>query len=528
MIQLQMRVHLLSLVFIFCADAHKILVYNLKFAHSHGNFLGNVADLLVEAGHDVTSLIPEIAVQLKDGTTKSKIVRVPADPEAAKAHRIFDTGEMDFFSVNELNPFMLYAMSNHVGTMFAKQCEATLDSGVVEILQKQKFDVYIVESFDICGMMLAHLIKPRAIIKTSTTVLLGEQFDEVGVPLALSSSPSTLSRSLDIHSITSRAWNIFSEQMTRLMFAGPRRDVGRVFRERFGEEYPTLKEISSNVAYVFTNSEPLIDFATPTLSRVVDIGGLGAKEPKELDEYWISVMNRRPKVVLMSFGSLAKSYLLAPSAKEAILKVVSAFPSVTFIWKYEKKDEFALGDAAKIDNLVLTDWMPQNDLLNHPNLAVFITHGGMGSVQELALRGKPAILIPMFGDQPRNAAMIEHNRLGKVLSKTDINNHEKITALLKELMKNQEFADNSRRIARMLAKKPFSSKDKLLKYVNFAAEFGPSPALRPQSHDMSFIEYHNLDIIFIGIFASVVFTFLSLKAAWFVLSRIHIRKIKNE
>ncbi|GMS86945.1 hypothetical protein PENTCL1PPCAC_9120, partial [Pristionchus entomophagus] len=164
-----------------------------------------------------TSLIPEIAVQLKDGTIKSKIVRVPADPEAAEAQRMFDTGEMDFFSMNELNPIMIYAMSQQAESMFAKQCEVTLDSGVVEQLQKEKFDVYIVETIDICGMMHAHLIKPRAIIKTSTTTLIGEQFDEVGVPLALSFSPSMLTRSLDIHSITSRAWNIFAEQMTRLM-----------------------------------------------------------------------------------------------------------------------------------------------------------------------------------------------------------------------------------------------------------------------------------------------------------------------
>lgn len=32
---------------------HKILVYNSRFGHSHSNFLGNIADILVEAGHDV-------------------------------------------------------------------------------------------------------------------------------------------------------------------------------------------------------------------------------------------------------------------------------------------------------------------------------------------------------------------------------------------------------------------------------------------------------------------------------------------
>ncbi|GMT02533.1 hypothetical protein PENTCL1PPCAC_24707, partial [Pristionchus entomophagus] len=66
-----------------------------------------------------------------------------------------------------------------------------------------------------------------------------------------------------------------------------------------------------------------------------------------------------------------------------------------------------------------------------------------------------------------------------------IGHHEKIIALLKELMENPEYTENSRRVARMIANKPFSSKEKLLKHVEFAAEFGPSYALRPQSQDMS-------------------------------------------
>ncbi|GMR39567.1 hypothetical protein PMAYCL1PPCAC_09762, partial [Pristionchus mayeri] len=468
----QMRVPLIFLAFFIGINAHKILVYNFKFAHSHSNFLGNIADILVEAGHNVTSLIPEIDTKLKDGTTKSKIIRLEADPDVAENYAKLETGDVDFFSLSELNPLMPLLRTQDMGYMFAKQCEATLDSGVIEQLQKEQFDVYIVETFNICGMMLAPLLKARSIIKTSATTLMGSHYDEVGVPITLSMNTASLNRELDVHSFTSRAWNLYAEFVTRLMFSGPRNQVGQLFRQRFGEEYPTLEQISSNVAYVFTNSEPLIDFATPTLSRVIEIGGLGAKEPKELNEHWKSVMTRRPKVVLISFGTMVKGYLLAPSVKRSILEVASAFPSVTFIWKYEKKDDFALKEAAKLDNLVLTEWMPQNDLLNHPNIAVFITHGGMGSVQELTLRGKPAILIPIFGDQPRNAAMIEHNKLGKVLSKLEIGNYDKIVTHLKELLENPEYAENSKLVAQMLAKKPFSSKEKLLKCVDFAAEFG--------------------------------------------------------
>ncbi|GMT02535.1 hypothetical protein PENTCL1PPCAC_24709, partial [Pristionchus entomophagus] len=524
----RMRVSFLPLAFLVCAEAHKILVYNSKFAHSHSNFFGNIADLLVDAGHDVTSLIPEVATLLKDGSTKTKVVRIPPHPEAAAASARLDKGEVDMFSFSEINPLFPIILGREFAIMFGKQCETTLDSGEIEKLQKEKFDVYIVESFDFCGIMLSHLLKPRSVIKASSTLLYGAHFDDFGVPQPLSYNPTTYTRSLDPHSLVSRAWNLYIEMLVRISFYPPRSAVDRVFRQRFGADYPTLREISSNVAYVFTNTEPLIDFATPTLTRLIDIGGLGAKEPQELNEHWTSVMGRRRKVVLISFGSVAKSYLMAPTVKEAILKVVSYFPHVTFIWKYETKDEFALGDAAKIDNLVLTDWMPQNDLLNHPNLAVFITHGGMGSVQELAMRGKPAILVPIFADQPRNAAMLEHNRIGKVLSKLEIGDHEKIIALLKELMENPEYTENSRRVARMIANKPFSSKEKLLKHVEFAAEFGPSYALRPQSQDMSLIEYHNLDVLFAVLIGFLALAYCFVTVTCYLLRRICSMKIKME
>lgn len=51
-------VHILFCVSIFhSSDTYKILVYNPKFGHSHSSFLGRIADILVEEGHNVVSLI---------------------------------------------------------------------------------------------------------------------------------------------------------------------------------------------------------------------------------------------------------------------------------------------------------------------------------------------------------------------------------------------------------------------------------------------------------------------------------------
>ncbi|GMT15950.1 hypothetical protein PFISCL1PPCAC_7247, partial [Pristionchus fissidentatus] len=117
----------------------------------------------------------------------------------------------------------------------------------------------------------------------------------------------------------------------------------------------------------------------------------------------------------------------------------SQFPDVTFIWKYEEPDdEFSREHSSKLANVVLTKWMPQVDILAHPNVVSFITHGGMGSTQETAMRGVPGIFVPIFGDQPRNAGMMDYNGLGKVFDKFDLNNADKFTAVIREVLENNK------------------------------------------------------------------------------------------
>lgn len=68
------------------------------------------------------------------------------------------------------------------------------------------------------------------------------------------------------------------------------------------------------------------------------------------------------------------------------------------IWKYE------VDLPEKPKNVLIKNWLPQNDILAHPNVKLFISHGGFLGSTEAIYYGVPIIGIPIFGDQRLNVA----------------------------------------------------------------------------------------------------------------------------
>uniref|UniRef100_A0A182JIB1 UDP-glucuronosyltransferase n=1 Tax=Anopheles atroparvus TaxID=41427 RepID=A0A182JIB1_ANOAO len=80
--------------------------------------------------------------------------------------------------------------------------------------------------------------------------------------------------------------------------------------------------------------------------------------------------------------------------------MIPRLPQYQFLWKFES-DESKLPMAVP-KNVYIRAWMPQNDLLAHPNIKLFITHSGLLSTQEAIWHGVPVIGFPLFADQFRN------------------------------------------------------------------------------------------------------------------------------
>lgn len=84
-------------------------------------------------------------------------------------------------------------------------------------------------------------------------------------------------------------------------------------------------------------------------------------------------------------------------------------------------------------NVVISKWLPQDDVLAHPNVKIFISHCGLGSVAEANYHGVPIVAIPLGIDQNINADKIITEGWAEKVDFAQLNEKELSTAIKKVL-----------------------------------------------------------------------------------------------
>ncbi|XP_054789709.1 7-deoxyloganetin glucosyltransferase-like [Prosopis cineraria] len=95
------------------------------------------------------------------------------------------------------------------------------------------------------------------------------------------------------------------------------------------------------------------------------------------------------------------------------------------------------------DRGYITSWCPQEQVLAHPSIGVFLTHCGWNSTLESICQGVPMICWPSFGEQPTNC-WFACTRWGIGIEVKHEVNREEIAAILKEAMEGDKGKDMRR------------------------------------------------------------------------------------
>ncbi|EGT36837.1 hypothetical protein CAEBREN_14889 [Caenorhabditis brenneri] len=477
--------------------AYNILVYSPSFGGSHTNFMARIADTLTDAGHNVTFLVPVVdsARKFQLGVKITKDV-VMVDHEKHDGSFV-DKGAGKYWAA-EINAGNIKEVFGEFTVAQSHTCHDFLQrKDIFEEMKSRKFDVGIYEPLTVCGLGFMHAIGIRKIITASSEVFYDTVLDVIGEPLDLSHVPTVLSKLED-----PEKWSFWDKIQNYKLSMAYQKWTCEVFdaqtaiyKKYLGEEVPDWRELIVKSSLQFVNSIPYVDFPRTVGQKTISIGGIQVEsQTEDLEEIWDAVLSERPLNVLISFGSVVRSMDLPEVWRSNLLAAIKSQPNTTFIWKYESDD---ISFAAGVPNIHFSKWVPQTSLLNDPRLTAFITHGGLGSTNELSYHGVPAIMVPVFVDQHRNSNMLSRHGGVIVFKKQDLGDADKIKNALRAILYEVKYKKNSMKLAELLNNQPLKPREQVVRYVEFVARFGPFAGIDMVGRGLGLLEKNVLDIYFV-------------------------------
>lgn len=145
-------------------------------------------------------------------------------------------------------------------------------------------------------------------------------------------------------------------------------------------------------------------------------------------------------VVYIAFGTLANIESWQAKA------LVDGLTDTRFrvLWSLPKSQHHIL--PALPSSFRSEEFVPQQAVLSHPAVRVFISHCGMNSINEALYWEKPILALPFFGDQHYNAARIVDLGAALKLNKKHFDSTE-VRRKIDTLLSNQNYIDAARRMS---------------------------------------------------------------------------------
>lgn len=272
----------------------------------------------------------------------------------------------------------------------------------------------------------------------------------------------------------------------------------RVVKKYFPAVNKTVEQMKERIQLVMTNTDPNLGYIRPLLPNTIQLGFLHIEPPKKLPAGELKTFLDKSKngVIYMSLGSNVQSKDLGV---ENLQKFLQVFASLDYdvLWKFE-------GDNLphKPDNVMISKWFPQSDLLAHPSIKVFITQGGQQSMEESIDRIVPMIVIPFLADQIMNSKTVENKGIGKRLELDGLKVSE-LTDTIKEVMR-PEYKENIVKLRELIYDQPMTSRERAVWYTEYVIRHKGAKHLEYPGRLVPFYQIYCLDFIGIAVFTLAV------------------------
>ncbi|XP_049773400.1 UDP-glucosyltransferase 2-like isoform X1 [Schistocerca cancellata] len=263
-----------------------------------------------------------------------------------------------------------------------------------------------------------------------------------------------------------------------------------IMRQYFGPGPPPVHETERNVSLLIVNSHFSVDYPRPLLPNILEITGMHVQTqtkplPKDIQEF---IDGAEHGLIYMSLGSNVRSSGLPWQKVQAFLDAFRELPQ-RVLWKWENKTL-----PGQPPNVMVSKWLPQQDILAHRKVRLFITQGGLQSMNEAMYHAVPFLAIPFFADQPYNAAKIVQAELGVSLQFNDLTK-DSILQHSRAVLENQRYKENMNRLSEIFREHQADSLERAVWWLEYVIRHKGAPHMRTAALDLHWWQLLLLDVI---------------------------------
>ncbi|KAL8613958.1 hypothetical protein ACOMHN_023194 [Nucella lapillus] len=361
---------------------------------SHTRYHTKVARALHELGHQVMVAVPGYLLE-KNVLDVSNFSVLHYVLNTNYEETVMNLSRSHYFSQTPVDFWSQVAL-------FTQLCdEIMFESGLGEMVGDVQPDLIVMEN-------VPH-VYPLMVLPYKLGVpfaMLGTVYDVLStrIPYSSAADPLQMGTFSDDMDFFERVKSMLMHLMFHVYHPFMRRNVVSTYAPEM--PYISNHELLARPELWLVESDHILDYPRPTVPNVKLIGGTAAGPAKPLPKELQTFMDTSTQgVVIVSFGS----YVLGvpKNLSDKLFQVFQNLPmNVVF------RSNLTSPDPAKI---FVSRWLPQNDLLGHPNTKLFVSHCGKNGQYEALFHAVPLFCTPMSAEQPYNSKRIQKKGFGEVV-----------------------------------------------------------------------------------------------------------------
>ncbi|XP_059613971.1 UDP-glycosyltransferase UGT5-like [Phlebotomus argentipes] len=498
----------------FFANSANILVLEAVPSPSHHIWIRTITTALAAAGHNVTSLSTDIEEETPENLHYlhlDKVYDVMYNPEDEDFEM-----EFNYFDMGNLNSYLqLFMFVDFTEIILKGSLKSTGFRQLLDYPDDFKFDL-VIHDFMVSGILLpfAKKFNNPPIIALTAFFSVEYSASVVGGTLNTAYVPYIINNDGDLNTLLGRTNNFllaYLDYFMREYYIAPK--LNKILTNEFSWDVD-IRELNKLSKIVMLNKHPGLDIIEEAFPNIISVGGLqiqrNDKLPIDLQEILDSAKNG---AILFSLGTNVKSKMLGDARQIEILEAFRALPQYTFIWKFEAESM-----PVKVpSNVIIKKWIPQNDLLAHPNVKLFISHCGLLSTQESVWYGVPILGLPVFADQFQN---LQLSIKTGVAEQGDLRNMERnaFKKLIEKMINDPKYNENAKIRSKIFRDQKETPLERAIWWIEYVLRHPNMTHMRSPSMDYNIAQRQSWDVLAF-LYTVILVTVLILVKIFFLIIR---------